>query len=87
MCEEAAIGGHPRARHNLGAHEQDNQNAERAYKHFVIAASLGDDESLKLLKEGCESGKVKKDDFAAVVRAHKAAVDATKSPQREAAEK
>jgi len=82
-CEEAAIGGHPLARRNLGAHEKDNQNTERANKHFTIAASLGDDESLKLLEEGCESGRVKKDDFAAVVRAHKAAVDATKSPQRE----
>eukprot|EP00985_Skeletonema_marinoi_P014022 scaffold7025_cov225-Skeletonema_marinoi.AAC.1 len=30
--------------------------------------------------------KVSKDDFAAALRAHQAAVDATKSPQREAAE-
>jgi len=30
-------------------------------------------------------GRVSKDDFAAALRAHQAAVDATKSPQREAA--
>ena len=35
----------------------------------------------------CKPGLVNKDDFAAALRAHQAAVDATKSPQREAAER
>ena len=34
-----------------------------------------------------KSGFVGKEDLAATLRAHKAAVDATKSPQREAVEK
>ena len=33
-----------------------------------------------------KKGSVSKDELAAAVRAHQAAVDATKSPQREAAE-
>eukprot|EP00984_Skeletonema_dohrnii_P006567 scaffold2352_cov90-Skeletonema_dohrnii-CCMP3373.AAC.6 len=83
---EAAIGGHPEGRYNVGCHEfLGNGNIERAVKHWIIAAAQGHDESIKLLM-GSFSWVVKKDDLAAALRAHQAAVDATKSPQREAAE-
>jgi formylmethanofuran:tetrahydromethanopterin formyltransferase len=55
-------------------------------KHFIIAANLGYDDSIKGLKEYYTNGQVSKEDFAAALRAHKAAVDATKSPQREGGE-
>ena len=55
-------------------------------KHWIIAATQGFDESIKMLLEIFQSGVVSKDDLAAALRAHQAAVDATKSPQREAAE-
>eukprot|EP00985_Skeletonema_marinoi_P029791 scaffold29065_cov73-Skeletonema_marinoi.AAC.1 len=84
--EEAAIGGQPDARFNLGCEEDESGNIERAVKHFIISANLGDDESIKFLIEYFKEGKVSKDDLAAALRAHQAAVDATKSPQREAAE-
>eukprot|EP00984_Skeletonema_dohrnii_P030464 scaffold21978_cov72-Skeletonema_dohrnii-CCMP3373.AAC.3 len=71
--EEAAIGGHPNARHNLGDVEWNNGRADRAVKHLIIAAKLGNDDSLEV------------DGFAAALRGHKAAVDATKSLQREMA--
>jgi TPR repeat protein len=58
--EQAAIGGHPVARHNLGYVEEKNGRLDRAVKHYIIAATLGFDDSL-------------------------AAVDATKSPQRDEA--
>jgi tetratricopeptide (TPR) repeat protein len=83
--EEAAIGGHDFARYYLGAIEYENGNHERAVKHFIIAAKLGDDDSLDALKEGYKKGIVSKEDFAAALRGHQAAVDATTSPQREAA--
>jgi predicted RNA-binding protein associated with RNAse of E/G family len=54
-------------------------------KHLVIAASLGDDDSIKLLMKAFRSGLVSKDDLASALRAHQAAVEETKSPQREAA--
>ena len=85
--EEAAIGGHPRARYNLGACEWNNGNPERSVKHWIIAATQGHDESInaimKCFKEGLFVGK---DVLDATLRAHKAAVDATRSPQREEAE-
>ena len=84
--EEAAIGGHTLARHNLGSHEMVNNNSERAMKHFIIAAAQGSDLSIKALMDAFRDGYVSKEDLAVALRAHKAAVDETKSPQRQAAE-
>ena len=84
--EEAAIGGHPHARYNLGVLEWNNGNYERAVKHWIIAATQGEDDSIKDLIDAFKEGFMAKEDLAAALRAHKAAVDATKSPQREGAE-
>ena len=81
--EEAAIRGHPFARHNLGV----NEGIDRSVKHLTIAASLGHDRSMKTLKEYYKHGYVSKEDFAAALRAHHAAMSAMKSPQRETAER
>jgi hypothetical protein len=83
---EAAISGHPEARYNLALIEGRNGRIDRAVKHLIIAASLGLDNSIEALKQGYVKGHVNKEDFAAALRAHQAAIDATKSPQREAAE-
>ena len=83
--EEASIGGNPRARYNLGCHEFNRGNVERAMKHYFIAATQGDDLSMKCLMEMFKMGFVNKEELAAVLRAHQAAVDATKSLQREEA--
>ena len=89
--EEAAIGGHIFARFSLGQEEEVFKgNHERAVKHWIIAATQGCDKSIKALIDAFKSGFIKKDgleDLEATLRAHKAAVDATKSPQRTAAEK
>jgi tetratricopeptide (TPR) repeat protein len=85
--EEAAIAGNLFARYNLALIEGRNGRFDRAVKHFIIAANLGCDTSIQMLKEGYTGGLVSKEEFAAALRAHQAAVDATKSPQREAAAK
>jgi TPR repeat protein len=85
--EEAAIGGHPGARYNLGCHEGDAGKYDRAMKHLIIAAKLGFDEGLEGVKEGFMDGLVSKEDYAAALRGHQAAVDATKSEHRDAAYK
>eukprot|EP00984_Skeletonema_dohrnii_P022029 scaffold11147_cov79-Skeletonema_dohrnii-CCMP3373.AAC.1 len=84
--EVAAIGGHQKARHNLGVHEWKICRYERAVKHWIIAATQGLNISIKSLIRAFKSGMMSKDNLAAALRAHQAAVDATKSPQREAAE-
>jgi hypothetical protein len=45
--EEAAICGHVDARHNLGCLEERNGRMERAVKHFIIAANMGYEGSMK----------------------------------------
>ncbi len=85
--EEAAVGGHPIARHNLGAYDWNNGDKERAVKHWIIAATQGEDNSVRILTEMFKEGFVSKEDLASALRAHQAAVNATKSPQREAAER
>ena len=84
--EEAAIGGNTRARHNLGCLECGNGNLERAGKHLVIAANLGEDASIKKLTEMFRRGQVNKEDLDVALRGYQAAVNATRSPQREAAD-
>ena len=87
-AEEAAIAGHPVARHNLGAHEWNtNDNIDRAVKHWIIAATQGYDVSIKQLMDFFKLGLVSKENLAATLRAHKAAVDATRNSQRDTGEK
>ena len=83
--EEAAIRGHPKARFLLGSYELENDNIERAVKHFIIAAKQGNDDSMKALMQFFTVKWVEKEILAATLREHQAAVDAAKSPQREAA--
>lgn len=83
--EEAAIGGHPTARHNLGCTEWENGRFKRAAKHFIIATNLGYDDSLQGLKECCAHGDISKEELTAALHAYQAALEATKSPQREGA--
>ena len=81
--EEAAIGGHPCARYNLACYAGQSGNHDRAMKHFMIVANLGDDGALDMVKKGFMDGYVSKDDYASTLRGHQAAVNATKSKQRE----
>jgi len=83
--EEAAIGGHPQARYNLGLYEGRGERIDRMVKHLVIAAKLGDDDALEMLKKAYQYGDASKEDYAAALHGHQAAVDATKSKQREEA--
>ncbi len=85
--EEAAIGGHHIARFNLGVYERDNGRFDRMVKHFIIAAKLGFSISLEGVQAGFRMRLVSKEVYEATLRGHQAAVDATKSAQREEAEK
>ncbi len=84
--EEAAIGGHPDARFNLGNHERRNGRIDRAIKQYIIAANFGYDKALDEVKQGFSHGFVSKEDFESALRGHQAALDATKSEQRDAAQ-
>ncbi|KAK1747179.1 hypothetical protein QTG54_002523 [Skeletonema marinoi] len=53
-------------------------------KHWIIAAKLGDDQSLKSIKGCFTAGLISKDVFAEALRACQAVINETKSLQREA---
>jgi tetratricopeptide (TPR) repeat protein len=84
--EKAAIDGHPGARHNLACCEEYSHNIERAVKHYIIAAKLGYEASMKILWRHYSLGNIAKEVLDTTLRTHQAAIDATKSPQREKAE-
>ena len=74
------------ARQNLAAIEQGCGNMKRAVKHLIIGANLGFEKSMKTLWMVFKHGHITKEDLDATLRAHQAAIDATKSTQRDAAE-
>ncbi len=84
--EKAAIGGHPEARYNLGYYEEKSGRINRAVKHWIIGANLGQNKSLEVLKKCFMKGYASKEEYASALHGHQAAVDATKSQQREKAE-
>ena len=57
-----------------------------ALKHLIIGANLGFEKSMKTLWMVFKHGHITKEDLDATLRAHQAAIDATKSTQRDAAE-
>ena len=84
--EQAAIGGHPQPRVVLAILEKKNDRPDRAAKHFIIAANLGCHVSLQQVKDFFVQGIVSKDEYAAALRGHQAAVNETKSAEREKGE-
>ena len=83
--EQAAIAGHPQARHNLGVFEMKNGKMSTAVKHFIISAKLGCDNSLDGLKCLYKDRLIGKEDFTAALRGYQAAIEAMRSAQREEA--
>jgi len=75
---KAAAGGHPIARHEAGMYELYQGNAERAVRHFCIAASQGVTKSLEELKSGYKSGYVTKSEYEQALRSNQKAKEAMK---------
>jgi tetratricopeptide (TPR) repeat protein len=84
--EQAAIGGHPGARVFLADYEINNARIERAARHYIIAANLGCNDSLQEVKDLFVQGKVSKEEYAGALRGYQAAVNETKSAERDEAE-
>lgn len=84
--EEAAMGGHPTARYNHGCDEWNRGRYGRAVRHWTIVAFQGHDGGVERLKAACEEGAVRKMDVDVAVCGYKAAIDATKSAQRDKAD-
>jgi len=83
--ELAAMGGDIYARHNLGCLEGHAGNERRAYKHWILAARAGHENSLDKVKQGYIDGEVAKEDFASTLRAYHERQKEMKSDARDEA--
>ena len=68
--ELAAIGGSPQAWYNLGCDEGQAGNQHRSYKHFIIAARIGQQDSLNMVKIGFRTDAITKEEYANTLRAY-----------------
>jgi len=84
--EEAAMQGHVLARHNLGNHETQNGNYERAVRHWLISAKMGEKWSLDAIKDMFVDGIATKQQYASALKGYQAAMEEMKSHDRDVAE-
>ena len=85
--ELAAMGGSVHARYNLSSMEGQAGNEQRAYKHVLIAAKAGDENSLDRVKGGFAAGSVTKDEYEQALRAyHERQLEAKSEARDKAAE-
>ena len=78
----AAIGGHFRARHNLGAIEYNEGRMESALKHWMISSKMGWENSLKGIQAMYVGGHAAKDDYAQALLGYQDATEEIQSAQR-----
>ncbi|EJK46152.1 hypothetical protein THAOC_35194 [Thalassiosira oceanica] len=82
---KAAMQGHVLARHNLGAIEGNKGNYDRAVRHFMISAKMGQKNSLKPIKEMFTAGLVTRGQYADALKGYQDAVEEMKSHDRDEA--
>jgi len=82
---KAACQGHLAARHNLGAHESACGNFERAVRHWMISAKMGDKSSLDNIKAMFAAGHATKQQYGEALVGYQASTEEMKSPDRERA--
>ena len=83
--EAAAVKGQNIARYNLGIFEGNARNYDLSLQHFVIAAKLGDQDSLNEVKKMFMDGLATKADYADALRGHQTAVEEMRSSDRDEA--
>ena len=85
--QQAAMKGDVESRNNLGIVEFNNKNYELAVQHWMIAAKMGNEESLHDIKKMFMQGHATKAQYAEALRGYGDAVQEMKSPQREEAKR
>ena len=83
--ETAAMCGHVLARYNLGNAENRAGNHDLALQHWMIAATLGYENSLNSVKKMFVKGLATKADYAAALRGYQNAIEEMSSPDRDEA--
>ena len=83
--ELAAIGGSVNARYNVAQLDLEEGNRERASKHLLIGARVGDEACLRAVRNCFVDGFVTKDEYAEALRSYQKQQEDMKSPSRDEA--
>jgi len=81
----AAMQGHAMSRHNLGSFEGERGNRDRAVRHLLISAKMGDKDSVEMIKRLFMAGAATKEQFVGALKGYTDAVEGTKSHDRDEA--
>ena len=84
---KAAMQGHVESRHNLGVYEGNKGNCDRAVKHYLISAKMGNKLSLEMIKKMFISGEATKAQYAEALKGYQDAVEGMKSHDRDEAKR
>ena len=83
--EKAAMLGNAEARHNLGCYKCNRGDYDRAVRHFLISAKMGDKVSIGKIKELFRKGYATKEQYAEALKGYQGAVEGVKSRDRDEA--
>ncbi|EJK74439.1 hypothetical protein THAOC_03882, partial [Thalassiosira oceanica] len=83
--ERAAMQGHVMSRNNLGISEAKKGNYDRAVRHLLISAKMGDENSIGAIKEMFMTGVATKEQYAEALKGYQDAVEEMKSHDRDEA--
>ena len=85
--KRAAMKGDAESRCNLGIIEKQEGNFDRAVRHHLISAKMGDVRSLEAIKKAFMFGFATKEQYAEALKGYQAAVEETKSHDRDEAKR
>ncbi|EJK45067.1 hypothetical protein THAOC_36342, partial [Thalassiosira oceanica] len=68
--EKAAMQGHAKSRYNLGCYEGQTGNHDRALRHLLISAKMGDSHSLEAIKTAFKAGLATKEQYAEALKGY-----------------
>ncbi|EJK52308.1 hypothetical protein THAOC_28432, partial [Thalassiosira oceanica] len=85
--KKAAMQGHVESRHNLGCFEEYiTRNRDRALRHFLISAKMGDKDSVENIKKFFMDGVATRDQYTEALKGYQNAVEEMKSHDRDESE-
>ena len=79
--------GHVESRYDLGYHEAKKGNDDRALRHFLISAKMGDNKSVEAIKQMFMAGFAAKEQYAEALKGYQDALEETKSHDRDEAKR
>ena len=83
--EKATMRGHAESRCNLGFIEKEKGDDDRAVRHFMISAQMGDEISVENIKAMFMNGIATKEQYAEALKGYQYAVKEWKSRDRDEA--